>query len=150
MEKFDRKSYWDGYTQLLMINRCDAFKGRVKEGNVIIDLQRGEEIHNGDIFGPSSDGTYYRIGINPEDVLSVRLLDNSHTVGSALKLGYLMGSRHMEVLIEDDQAFIPLDMPRTKLESFMQSTGLNVETKIIQKSVTDNPGYFRGEEHEHC
>lgn len=149
MEKFESKSDWDGYTELLRIDRSDAHKGRVREGDIIIDLPRGEEIRSGDVFGPSSDGTYFRIEINPEDVLNIKLTSGSDDLGSALQLGYLMGSRHMEVLIDGNEAFVPMDLPRSKLESFLQDTGLNVETKIMQRTIADNSGYFRGEEHAH-
>ena len=149
MEKFEKKAKWDGEAEVLAINRIDAAKGRVKENDIVIELPRGEEIFNDDIFGPSSTGKYYRIKIRPEDVLKISLLDSSKDVGSALRLGYMMGGRHMEVLIDGDDAFIPLDLPRTKLESFIQSTGLDIETQIVQKSITSCSGYFRGEEHAH-
>lgn len=149
MEKFENKSNWDGYSKPLRINRSDAHKGRVREGDIVIDLPRGEEIYNDDVFGPSSDGIHYRIEINPEDVLNIKLTSGSDDLGSALRLGYLMGSRHMEVLIDGNEAFVPLDLPRSKLESFLQNTGLNVETRVVQRTMVNNSGYFRGEEHAH-
>ena len=149
MEKFESKSEFNGNTEVLKINRSDASNGRVREGDIVIDLPRGEEIKSGDVFGPSSDGKYYKIEINPEDVLKISLIGDSKDLGSAMRLGYMMGGRHMEVLIDGDEAYIPLDLPRTKLEHFIEHTGLNVETQIIQKSITSGSGYFRGEEHEH-
>lgn len=56
MEKFESKSEFNGNTEVLKINRSDASKGRVREGDIVIDLPRGEEIKSGDVFGPSSDG----------------------------------------------------------------------------------------------
>ena len=63
MEKFESKSEFSGDAEVLKINRSDASKGRVREGDIAIDLPRGEEIKHGDVFGPSSDGKYYRIEI---------------------------------------------------------------------------------------
>jgi len=87
------------------ISRSNASRGRVRviasDGeDLVIDLPRGENINDGDVFR-SSSGSYYKVSIEPERVVKVTL-DSSHNGASlenAMKLGYNFGNRHLEMLV---------------------------------------------------
>ena len=55
-------------------NRQDAMRGRVRAKlseaeDIVINLPRGQTIMQGDIFGLSEKGDYYKILIEPELVI---------------------------------------------------------------------------------
>lgn len=153
MSRFEIKTEQRGLNCVeIAIPREQAVHGRLKvqapDGNeVIIDLPRGEVIHDEDTFGPSETGTYYQMKINTEEVMQVRLKGEVRTTENALKLGYELGGHHLEVLVEGDSAFLPLNIHPDKLEAILQRTGLPVLVDIVRKVIDPgSSGYFAGED----
>jgi urease accessory protein len=136
----------------ITVLREQAVHGRLKVQapsgeEVIIDLPRGDVIHDEDTFGPSETGTYYRMKIKAEEVMQVRLRGEARTTENALKLGYELGGHHLEVLVEGDSAFLPLNIHPDKLEAILQRTGLPVLVDIVRKVIDSrSSGYFAGED----
>lgn len=143
-------------TEEVSTNRQDATRGRLrtklKDGeDLIINLPRGKSIGQGDIFGPSEKGVYYKILIEPEPVMKVTL-DKSQTEGlleNAIKLGYNLGNRHLEVLIEDDTVFVPVTIGEEKVRKILELMKLPIKFESVQKVIsTSSAGYHPGEEEE--
>ncbi len=117
MPRFDSKSDEEQTMVIdIFINREEAMRGRFRANaingdEIIIDLPRGLAVSDGDIFGPSIEGTYYRAHIEPEKVLKVELQDGGSTIENALKLGYELGGHHLEILVDGCEVFIPLGLP---------------------------------------
>ncbi len=143
-----------GMIRELPVLRGDAMRGRLRVAadgeDVVIDLPRGEVIRQGDIFGPSDKGVYYQAHIEPEQVLRIDLQGNEKTIGNALRLGYSLGSHHLEVLIENEEVFVPLTISHEKIEHILKQNGLRLNLKSQTKTISiDSDGYFAGEEHGH-
>jgi urease accessory protein len=137
-------------------NRQDAMRGRVRtklneEEDLVINLPRGQPIGQGDIFGPSEKGDYYKILIEPELVIKVTL-NESHgddVIEKAAKLGYNLGNRHLEVLIEDNAVFVPVTIGEDKVKKILESMKLPITFESIQKVISmSSSGYHAGEEEE--
>ncbi len=137
-------------------NRLDAARGRVRTKigtgeDLIINLPRGQTIEQGEVFGPSEKGDYFRIMIKPERVIKVTL-DKSKTndlLKEALRLGYNLGNRHLEVLIEDDSAYVPVTIGEEKVKKMLISMKLPIKYESIQKIISmTSSGYHAGEEEE--
>jgi urease accessory protein len=125
---------------------------RAKTGDgeeVIIELPRGIAVNDGDLFGPSINGTYYRTRIEPEKVLRVELIEGASTVENALKLGYELGGHHLEIMVDGGEVFVPLSLPPDKIDHLLHQTQLPVKTEIVTRVISpDASGYFAGEDHE--
>ncbi len=134
-------------------NRQDAMRGRVRTKlnngeDLIINLPRGQSIGQGDIFGPSEKGSYYKILIEPELVLKVTLDESqsNDTIEKGIKLGYNLGNRHLEVLIEDDAVFVPVTLGEEKVRKMLESMKLPIKIETVQKVIsTSSRGYHPGE-----
>jgi urease accessory protein UreE len=135
------------------INRRDAMRGRVRvvapDGeDLIIDLPRGENISDGDIFG-SSSGVCYKMLIEPERVMKVLLQDpySSDSLENAIKLGYSLGNRHLEVLIEDGTVYVPVTIGEEKIKRILDMMDLPIKYESVQKVIsTSAAGYHAGED----
>ena len=143
-------------TKEVIANRQDAMRGRVRtklsDGeDLIINLPRGQPIGQGDVFGPSEKGIYYKILIEPELVIKVTL-DQSQgqdVIEKAVKLGYNLGNRHLEVLMEDDAVFVPVTIGEEKVRKIIASMKLPITVEAVQKVIsTSSSGYHAGEEEE--
>ena len=135
-------------------NRQDAMRGRVRtklsdSEDLVINLPRGQPIRQGDIFGPSEKGDYYKILIEPELVIKVTL-DNTlsdDAIEKAAKLGYNLGNRHLEVLIEDNALFVPVTIGEEKVRKILESMKLPIKFESVQKVISmSSAGYHGGEE----
>ena len=76
MPFFDKlaNKFNDEKTEEVTANRQDAMRGRLRTRSVngedlIINLPRGKAIGQGDVFGPSEKGHYFKIMIEPELVI---------------------------------------------------------------------------------
>ncbi len=138
------------------IKRQDATRGRLRtvapDGeDLIIDLPRGKVINEGDVFGPSSTGAYYKMLIEPELVVKVALKnpENPNHLENALKLGYNLGNRHLEVLIEDGVVYVPVTIGEEKVKRILETMNLPITYESVQKVIsTTAAGYHAGEEEE--
>ncbi len=153
MSRFETKAERPGADlDEIVISREQAAHGRLKTQSpkgeeIIIDLPRNELVHDGDIFGPSGSGKYFKIRIMSEEVMQVTLKDDARTAGNALRLGYGLGGHHLEVLVEGDNAFLPLNIPSDKLEQILVQTGVPLTMKIVNRVIDPgSSGYFAGEE----
>jgi urease accessory protein len=136
-------------------NRQDAMRGRVRtklnDGeDLIINLPRGETILQGDLFGPSQNGDFYKISIQPERVIKVNLeIPDSNSLEQAIKLGYNLGNRHLEVLIENNDVYVPITLGEEKITKILQSMKLPIKFEPTQKIISmSGAGYHGGEENE--
>ena len=135
-------------------NRQDAMRGRVRtklseSEDLVINLPRGQPIGQGDIFGPSEKGEYYKILIEPELVIKVTLdkARSDDAVEKAAKLGYNLGNRHLEVLIEDGAVFVPVTIGEEKVRKILESMKLPIKFESVQKVISmSSAGYHGGEE----
>jgi urease accessory protein UreE len=138
------------------VKRQDAMRGRLRtvapDGeDLIIDLPRGKVINDGDFFGPSSTGSYYKMLIEPELVVKVTLKnsDSPSHLENALKLGYNLGNRHLEVLIEDGVVYVPVTIGEEKVKKILETMNLPIRYESVQKVIsTTAVGYHAGEEEE--
>jgi urease accessory protein UreE len=135
------------------IRRTDAMRGRLRvkapDGeDLVVDLPRGTVMHDGDTFGPSAEGTYYRARIEQEPVLMVKLKRTGNgMIEDALRLGYTLGNHHLEVLIEGGQAYVPAVIGADKIERIIGKSGAAVDTEVIQWIISPGAsGYFAGED----
>jgi urease accessory protein UreE len=135
-------------------NRQDAMRGRVRtklsdSEDLVINLPRGQPIRQGDVFGPSEKGDFYKILIEPELVIKVTL-DNTRSndaIEKAAKLGYNLGNRHLEVLIENNAVFIPVTIGEEKVRKILESMKLPIKFESVQKIISmSSVGYHGGEE----
>jgi len=139
----------------LPIKREEAMRGRLRAtspdgSDVIIDLQRGSSIRNGDFFGPSEEGVYYQVTYEPEKVLKISLRSDAANIENALRLGYSLGNYHLEILFEGESVYLPLTIGLEKVQNIVRRTGLPVHEEILEKVIsTDVSGYFEGEGDEH-
>ena len=135
-------------------NRQDAMRGRVRtklsDGeDLIINLPRGQPIGQGDIFGPSEKGDYYKMVIEPELVIKVTLDESQSNdlMEKAAKLGYNLGNRHLEVLIEGNTVFVPVTIGEEKVRKILESMKLPIRYESVQKVISmSSVGYHAGEE----
>ncbi|HVN66226.1 MAG TPA: hypothetical protein VMT31_06410 [Methanomicrobiales archaeon] len=138
----------------VLVRRVDAARGRVRarapDGeDLVIDLPRGSAIRNGDTFGPSPKGMFYRISIEPEQVLEIILGNGEFSTGEAVKLGYILGNHHLEVLVEKDSLYLPLTLGGEKLSRIVSRSGVPVRTRLVTRVISPGEqGYFEGEEEE--
>jgi urease accessory protein UreE len=142
-------------TEEVIINRQDAMRGRLRTTtmtgeDLIINLPRGKAICEGDVFGPSMKGVYYKIHIEPESVIKVTLDKHStNSTEDAIKLGYNLGNRHLEVLIEDNAAFVPVTLGEAKITKMLESMKLPIRFETVKKVISaSSAGYHPGEEEE--
>jgi urease accessory protein UreE len=135
-------------------NRQDAMRGRVRtklsdSEDLVINLPRGQPIRQGDVFGPSEKGDFYKILIEPELVIKVTL-DNTQSndvIEKATKLGYNLGNRHLEVLIENNAVFVPVTIGEEKVRKILESMKLPIKFESVQKIISmSSVGYHGGEE----
>ena len=138
------------------VNRQDAMRGRLRTKSMngedlIINLPRGKAISEGDVFGPSDKGVYYKIQIEPEPVIKVTLdkTQTKYLMEEAIKLGYNLGNRHLEVLIEDDTVFVPVVLGEEKVRKMLESMKLPIKFETVKKVITtSSPTYHPGEQEE--
>ncbi len=136
------------------VRRSDAARGRVRvrapDGeDVVIDLPRGAAIRDGDAFGPSQKGIFYRTRIEPEKVLQINLEKDGSSIGEAVRLGYILGNHHLEVLVEKDSVYLPLTLGEEKLSRIVSRSGVPVRTQLVTRVISPGEqGYFEGEEEE--
>jgi len=135
------------------IKRTDAMRGRLRmkapDGeDLIVDLPRGMVMHDGDIFGPSAQGTYYRTKIEQEPVLRVTLKRTGDgMIEDALRLGYTLGNHHLEVVFDGGRAYVPAIIGADKIERIIGKSGADVATDVIQWVISPGvSGYFAGED----
>lgn len=135
------------------IKRTEAMRGRLRaqatDGeNLVVDLPRGQVIHDGDTFGPSVQGTFYRTRIEPEPVLMVTVKKTGEgRIEDALRLGYTLGNHHLEVLVEGGYAYVPAVIGAEKIEKIIGKAGVDVDTKVINRVISPEvSGYFAGED----
>lgn len=146
----------DKKTEEVTANRQDAMRGRLRTKSVngedlIINLPRGKAIGEGDIFGPSEKGVYYKIHIEPEPVIKVTLdkMQTEYLAQEAIKLGYNLGNRHLEVLIEDNTVFVPITLGEEKVRKMLESMKLKIKLETVKKVIsTSSPAYHPGEQEE--
>jgi urease accessory protein UreE len=136
------------------VKRQDAMRGRLRaiatDGeDVVIDLPRGEVVNDGDVFGKSGLDSYYKIVIETEPVMKVSL-DNpnsSMSLENAIKLGYNLGNRHLEVLIEDNTVYVPVTIGEEKIKKILEKMKLPIRYETVQKVIsTRAAGYHAGED----
>ncbi len=140
----------------ITINRVDAARGRVRTKtnngeDLVINLPRGRSIGHGDVFGPSEIGKYFKILIAPEPVIEVFLnkLQTGKPIEDALRLGYNLGNRHLEVLIEDETVFVPVTLGEDKIRKILESMKLPITYETVQKIISMSAtGYHPGENEE--
>ena len=136
------------------VKRQDAMRGRLRtvapDGeDLIIDLPRGKVIREGDVFGPSATGSYYKTMIEPELVVKVSLEDPDNKLEKAIQLGYNLGNRHLEVLIEDGVVYVPVTIGEEKVKRILEAMNLPIKYESVQKVILPNAaGYHAGEEEE--
>jgi urease accessory protein len=136
------------------VNRQDAMRGRLRtvapDGeDLIIDLPRGKVINEGDVFGPSSNGSFYKTLIEPELVVKVSLEDSGNSLEKAIQLGYNLGNRHLEVLIEDGVVYVPVTIGEEKVKRILETLKLPIKYESVQKVILPTAsGYHAGEEDE--
>ena len=136
------------------VKRGDAARGRVRvkasDGeDLVIDLPRGSAIRDGDAFGPSPEGAFYRIVIEPEQVMKITLEGDGSSTGDAVKLGYILGNHHLEVLVEKNSVYLPLTLGEEKLSKIVSRSGVPVSTRLVTRVISPGEqGYFEGEEEE--
>jgi urease accessory protein UreE len=135
------------------IKRTEAMRGRLRarapDGeDLVVDLPRGQVIRDGDTFGPSAHGTFYRAKIEPEPVLMVTInKPGDGKIEDALRLGYTLGNHHLEVLMEGGYVYVPAVIGAEKIEKIIGKAGVDVATKVIDKVISPGmPGYFAGED----
>jgi urease accessory protein UreE len=136
-------------------NRQDAMRGRVRtklsdSEDLVINLPRGQPIRQGDVFGPSEKGDFYKILIEPELVIKVTL-DNTRSndaIEKAAKLGYNLGNRHLEVLIENNAVFVPVTIGEEKVRKILESMKLPIKFESVQKIISMSSVGYHGEEEE--
>ena len=146
----------DGKIVEVKVKRENAMRGRIRikapDGeDLIIDMPRGRIINNCDTFGPSHDNTYYKVMVEPELVIKVTVEKSGapKDMENAIKLGYNLGNRHLEVLIESDAAYVPVTLGEDKIREILKRTALPLKLESVQKIVmTTAPGYHAGEEEE--
>lgn len=146
----------DKKTEEVTANRQDAMRGRLRTKSMngedlIINLPRGKAIGEGDVFGPSEKGVYYKIHIEPETVIKVTLdkMQTEYLMEEAIKLGYNLGNRHLEVLIEDDTVFVPVTLGEEKVRKMLESMKLPIKFETVKKVIsTSSPAYHPGEQEE--
>ena len=137
------------------IKRQDAIRGRLRtvapDGeDLIIDLPRGQVINEGDVFGPSAAGLYYKTLVEPELVVKVALKnDNEKSLEKAIQLGYNLGNRHLEVLIEDGLVYVPVTIGEEKVKKILETMNLPIKYESVRKVILPTAsGYHAGEEEE--
>lgn len=137
------------------VKRQDAMRGRLRtvapDGeDLIIDLPRGQVINEGDVFGPSAAGSYYKTLIEPELVVKVALKNgNVKSLEKAIQLGYNLGNRHLEVLIEDGVVYVPVTIGEEKVKRILEAMNLPIKYESVQKVILPTAsGYHAGEEEE--
>ena len=135
------------------IKRTEAMRGRLRMkapdgADLVVDLPRGMSIKDGDIFGPSAQGTYYRTRIEQEPVLMVTMKKTGDgMIEDALRLGYTLGNHHLEVLIDDGRAYIPAVIGADKIGKIIGKAGIDVDTQVIHRVISPGTsGYFAGED----
>lgn len=156
MTLFEQKSKESpGKLTEIRIRRDEAMRGRVRtlapDGEeVLIDLPRGDRIFPGDMFGPSEHGNFYRISIVPEKVMKVSFRKSDpNPIDAAIKLGYTLGNRHLEVLVEGEGVYLPLTLGQEKIEHIISRTGLPVDLKVVETVISPaSSGYFAGEDED--
>jgi urease accessory protein UreE len=153
MSRFETKAEQPGVDfEEITVSREQAAHGRLKAlsprgEDVIIDLPRGGLVHNGDVFGPSESGAYFKVKVMAEDVMQVTLKEDAGTAGNALRLGIGLGGHHLEALVEGDSVFLPLNIPSDKLERILNQTGLPLTIKLVNRVIDpESSGYFAGED----
>ena len=89
--------------------------------------------------------------IEPELVIKVTLdkSQNDDVIEKAAKLGYNLGNRHLEVLIEDGAVFVPVTIGEEKVRKILESMKLPIKFESVQKVISmSSTGYHAGEEEE--
>ncbi|WP_061951614.1 hypothetical protein [Acidiplasma cupricumulans] len=138
------------------VNRQDTMRGRIRledvdNEEIIIDLPRGQIINNGDIFGPTSNGTFYRINIMPEPVIKVTIETNGteKDYENFLTLGYNLGNHHMEVLIEGRYAYVTTGIGVKNVNDILKKIPVPIVTQLENRVIsTIATGYHAGEDKE--
>ncbi len=70
-------------------------------------------------------------------------------IEKAVKLGYNLGNRHLEVLMEDDVVFVPVTIGEEKVRKIIASMKLPITVEAVQKVISmSSSGYHAGEEEE--
>lgn len=134
--------------------RLDTMRGRLKLTDIngeeiLIDLPRGEIINDGDIFGPTPEGNYYRIKIKPEQVLrvSIKTTNVEKDIDNFLKLGYNLGNHHLEVLIEGKNVYVTTGIGIDNVRDILSRFHLPMEIEKMDKIISTTAiGYYAGED----
>jgi urease accessory protein UreE len=141
----------------ITVNREDAQRGRLHVTTPLgedlkIDLPRGKAIKNGEVFGPSEKGNYYRTVVKPEPVIEVTLEKTDSPVENlenAIKLGYSLGNRHLEVIVEGEAVYVPLILDEEKIRGILKRTNLPIRAETKQKVISQEAkGYYAGEDED--
>ena len=72
---------------------------------------------------------------------------NDDAIEKAVKLGYNLGNRHLEVLMEDNAVFVPVTIGEEKVRKILESMKLPIKFESVQKVISmSSAGYHGGEE----
>jgi urease accessory protein UreE len=136
----------------LKVERSDAIKGRLRIHSnetgeeVAIDLPRGQVLENGFVFGPSTQGRFYKIEISPEKVVKVTVTTDKGDLNSRMKLGYHIGNHHLEALIDGENAYLPITIGEEKVKEILRRSHLPLRIDTEERVLaSDSQNYFPGE-----
>ncbi len=139
----------------LKAERQDAMKGRLRARSeatnqeIAIDLPRGGIVRDGSIFGPSPEGHYYKVEIIPEKVVRVNVAGDQQDAATWIKLGYYIGNRHLEALIDGESVCIPVSIGEDKIRDILGKSGLPLRVETEERVVPlRSANYFAGEDEE--
>jgi urease accessory protein UreE len=136
----------------LKVERSDAIKGRLRIQSketgeeVAFDLPRGQALRNGSIFGPSTQGRFYKIEISPERVVKVTVTTDKGDLNSRMKLGYYIGNHHLEALIDGENAYLPVTIGEDKVKEILRRSHLPLRIDTEERVLAwYSQNYFPGE-----
>jgi urease accessory protein len=136
----------------LKVERSDAIKGRLRIQSketgeeVAFDLPRGQALRNGSIFGPSTQGRFYKIEISPERVVRVTVTTDKGDLNSRIKLGYHIGNHHLEALIDGENTYLPVTIGEEKVREILRRSDLPLKIDTEERVLAwCSQNYFPGE-----
>jgi urease accessory protein UreE len=148
-------AFLDRKCSVLKIERQDALKGRVRNRSeetneeIAIDLPRGAILSDGLVFGPSPKGFYYKVQILPERVIRATLTNDKQDLATRIKLGYFIGNRHLEGLVDGDSICIPASIGEEKIRDILRKSGISLKVETEERVIPiRSANYFAGEEIE--
>jgi urease accessory protein UreE len=147
-----QEGHANGKLLTLKVERSDAIKGRLRIHSketgeeVAIDLPRGQDLKNGSVFGPSEEGRFYKIEINPERVVRVTVTTDRGDLNSRIKLGYHIGNHHLEALIDGENTYLPVTIGEEKVREILRRSDLPLKIDTEERVLAwYSQNYFPGE-----